>query len=92
MQVDESKVYLCRCENLTLERLHKLLDEGVTSMQEIKRKTRCTMGNCQGKTCKQLIANEIARYTGREVEDIDIPINRLPIEPVTLGQIAGQDK
>lgn len=88
----ENEVILCRCENLTLERLHQLLDEGVTSMQEIKRKTRCTMGNCQGKTCKQLIAAEIASYLGKSVDEIDIPINRLPIQPVTLGEIAGKEQ
>ena len=41
--MDESKIILCRCENVTLADLHKMLDEGMTSMQEIKKKCRCTM-------------------------------------------------
>lgn len=89
--MDEKEIIVCRCENLTLERLHQLLDEGVTSMQEIKRKSRCTMGNCQGKTCKQIIAAEIAKYTGKTIEEVDIPINRMPIHPVTLGEISGRE-
>ena len=60
--MDANKIILCRCENLTLAGLHQLLDSGVTSMQEIKRHSRCTMGPCQGRTCKEMIAKEIANY------------------------------
>ena len=86
--MDESKVYLCRCENLTLERLHELLDSGVTSMEEIKRYSRATKGPCQGRTCKELIAKEMARYLNCSVEDIDIPKERMPIKPILIGDIA----
>lgn len=85
--MDESKIILCRCENLTLADLHKLLDQGMDSMQEIKKISRCTMGPCQGRTCKELIAKEIANYLGEKVDDVDIPVSRIPIKPITLGQI-----
>ena len=39
--MDESKIILCRCENITLADLHRALDAGLTSMQEIKRTLRC---------------------------------------------------
>lgn len=86
--MDESKIILCRCENLTLEKLHQMLESGMTSMQEIKKKSRCTMGPCQGRTCKELIAKEIARYTGQSMEELDIPVSRTPIKPIPLGEIA----
>ena len=90
--MDESKIILCRCENLSLADLHRLLDDGVTSMQEIKKICRCTMGPCQGRTCKETIAREIAAYLGKPVEEIDIPVSRIPIKPITMGQIAGGEQ
>lgn len=85
--MDESKIILCRCENLTLADLHKMLDAGVTSMQEIKKTSRCTMGPCQGRTCKEMIAREIANHLGKTVDEVDVPVSRIPIKPITLGQI-----
>jgi len=85
--MDESKIILCRCENITLADLHRALDAGLTSMQEIKRTLRCTMGTCQGRTCKEMIAKEIAAYTKQKMEEMDIPICRNPIKPITFGQI-----
>lgn len=85
--MDESKIILCRCENLTLADLHRMLDEGITSMQEIKKHSRCTMGPCQGRTCKEMIAKEIANYLKKTVDDVDVPVSRIPIKPITLGQV-----
>ncbi|MBS3813706.1 MAG: (2Fe-2S)-binding protein [Candidatus Acetothermia bacterium] len=88
----EDKTYLCRCEDLTKERLHRILDEHEDiTMEEIKRMTRATMGPCQGRTCKELIAREIARYRGEELEQVDLPSYRAPINPTKLGVIAGRD-
>ncbi|QOX61894.1 (2Fe-2S)-binding protein [Anoxybacterium hadale] len=87
--MDENKIILCRCENFTLADLHRLLDSGVTSMQEIKKHSRCTMGPCQGRTCKEMIAREIANYLHKKVDEIDVPVSRIPIKPITLGQIVG---
>ena len=87
--MDESKIILCRCENVTLADLHQMLDEGMTSMQEIKKKCRCTMGPCQGRTCKELIAKEIASYLHISVDELDVPIRRVPITRITFGIFAG---
>lgn len=90
--MDESKIYLCRCENVTLADLHKILDAGVTSMEEVKRYTRCTKGPCQGRTCKELIAKEMARYLHVPIESIDIPKDRAPIKPIPMGEIVKGDQ
>ncbi|WZL72701.1 (2Fe-2S)-binding protein [Clostridiaceae bacterium 35-E11] len=90
--MDQNKTYLCRCENLTVEDLHKLLDQGITSMQEIKRESRCTMGLCQGRTCRELIAKEIAKYKGIDISEVDTPSYRAPVKPIKLGAIAGGGK
>lgn len=90
--MNKKDIYLCRCENFTLEDLHNLLDSGITSMEEIKRISRCNMGPCQGKTCKELIAKEIAAYLKKDISTVDLPTYRAPIKPVKLGEIAGGDK
>ena len=87
--MDKEKTYLCRCENLTLEDLYKLLDAGITSMQEIKRESRYTMGPCQGRTCREIIAKEIAKYQEIHLSEVDMPAYRAPVKPMKLGIIAG---
>ena len=86
--MNEESVIICRCENLTLGKLRKMLESGMTSMQEIKKECRCTMGPCQGRNCKELIAREISRYTGQPMDELDIPVSRAPIKPVLIGEIA----
>lgn len=81
-------IIVCRCENLTLGKLREMLKSGMTSMQEIKKESRCTMGPCQGRTCKELVAREISRYTGIPMDELDIPVSRAPIKPIPLGEIA----
>lgn len=83
------KTYLCRCEDLTLEDLHKLIDEGAQTFEEIKRFSRCTMGPCQGSTCRNTIAQEIAKKRGIKVDEVDVPTYRAPVKPIKLGTIAG---
>jgi len=85
--MDDSKIILCRCENVTLADIRELLESGMDSMQEIKKTCRCTMGPCQGRTCKELVAREVAAYLHKSVEEVDIPVSRIPIKPITLGQI-----
>lgn len=84
----DDQIIICRCENLTLGKLRKMLESGMTSMQEIKKECRCTMGPCQGRTCKELVAKEISRYTGQSMDTLDIPISRAPIKPIPLGELA----
>lgn len=86
--MDETKVYLCRCENVTLDDIHRLLEAGMVDMEEIKRECRCTKGPCQGRTCRDLIANEVARFRNIPIEEVDIPGFRSPVQPIALGDIA----
>jgi bacterioferritin-associated ferredoxin len=85
-----NKVYLCRCEDITLEEVQQQLKEGAVSFEDLKRKTRCTMGPCQGKTCRNLIAQEIARAKGISIGDVDVPTFRAITKPIKLGTLAGK--
>ena len=87
-----NKTYLCRCEDVTLEDVEKLMEEGALTLEEIKRFSRCTMGPCQGSTCRSMITQEIAKKKNVKVDEIDVPTYRAPVKPIKLGTIAGGEK
>lgn len=88
-QRDEETI-ICRCEDLTLAELRAVIAEGYTTIEEIKRKTRLSMGPCRGTTCLHLIDKILADYRNCSVEEIDMPTNRPPLEGIKLGTLAGE--
>ena len=86
--VPHDDVIICRCSDITRSELHAWIDHGLTTIEEIKRLTRATMGPCQGRTCRQLIIQEIMAKTGKTADQIDIPTFRQPLKGITLGAIA----
>ena len=84
--MDENTI-ICRCSDVTLKDIRDLIAQGYVTYAEIKRITRVGMGPCQGRTCKEMVAREVAAYLHKSVEEVDIPVSRIPIKPITLGQI-----
>lgn len=80
---------ICRCEGITLGEIRELIREGYRTVDEIKRISRAGMGPCQGRTCRQLIMQEIARSTGQNIADMHMPTFRPPTKPISLGVVAG---
>jgi len=83
------RTYVCRCEDVTLKELSELIDNGVHTVEEIKRITRCGMGACQGRTCGSVLAQTISKKTNIPLTEINVATHRAPIKPVKLGMIAG---
>ncbi len=83
-QVLEEETILCRCEGITLGDVRRLIREGYTTVDEIKRISRAGMGPCQARTCGPLIAGEIARLTGRPIESVEPSAHRPPVKPLPL--------
>lgn len=81
----EEDTIVCRCEDLTLRDIREAIAEGAHTMDEIKRLTRCGMGPCQGKTCRQLLAAELARALKVPVANIALPTFRPTTKPVKLS-------
>lgn len=79
---------ICRCEDVLLEEVERVIDEGYTNLEEIKRLLRCGMGPCQGRTCLILIAQILSRKTGRSISQMQFPTARPPIRPVLLAIFA----
>ena len=84
----DEEIIICRCEDLTLADIRKALRESTQDFEELKRILRCTMGPCQGRTCRELIMREIASARGVSMEEIEVPVYRQPTTPVTLGELA----
>jgi len=71
-----------------LEDVNRAIDEGYTSLEEIKRLLRCGMGPCQGRTCLMLIAQVLSRKTGKQITEMKFPTVRPPVRPVPLAVFA----
>lgn len=78
---------VCRCSDLTLEDIRKLIKKGYTTFDEIKRMNRAGMGPCQGRTCMPIILREISIITGKPISEIVPGTYRPPVKAITLGQI-----
>jgi NAD(P)H-nitrite reductase large subunit len=78
-------VIICRCEDITLTEIRQAIADGCKTIDEIKRVTRATMGPCQGRTCRSLIAMELSRHYKIPMEEIILPTFRPPLKPIKLG-------
>jgi len=85
---NDDDIIVCRCEDVTLGEIRKVIREGATTLDEVKRITRAGMGPCQGRTCRLLIAGEIARFLGRPVSEVLQSRYRPPFKPVKMGDLA----
>lgn len=79
---------VCRCEDITREKLLEVIAQGYTTIDEIKRATRAGMGPCQGRTCRLLIAQELSRIYKIPMEEVLMPTFRPPVKPISMGMLA----
>jgi NAD(P)H-nitrite reductase large subunit len=85
MAEHDNNIVVCRCEDLTLTEIRKAIADGYRTIDEIKRVTRAGMGPCQGRTCRSIIAGELARHYKIPMEEVIQPTFRPPVKPVKLG-------
>ncbi|WP_099209669.1 (2Fe-2S)-binding protein [Thermococcus henrietii] len=83
------KKIVCRCNDITVEDVERLIDSGVTDIEEIKRLLRVGMGPCQGRTCIPIVISILARKMGKRPKEIPLPKARVPIRPVRVEVIVG---
>ncbi len=88
----EDDIIICRCEDIKLSEIRQSIAGGNLSTEEIKRSCRCGMGPCQGRTCMPLVAQELAKATGKPVAEISLPTFRQPVAAISLGALAGGER
>lgn len=87
----EEDIIICRCEDISLADIRRLVARGYATIDEIKRLSRTGMGPCQGKTCRLLLMQELARATGRPPGDIALGTFRPPTKPFKLGLLVDDE-
>lgn len=86
------KVFICLCEDLTQEEIEQAIDEGYTTLEELKCRLRLGMGPCQGRSCLSLARRILCQKTGKSTGKITLPTPRPPVVPVSLGALASDEK
>ena len=80
--------FVCRCEEVTAERLASEIALGASTLNDLKRRTRAGMGLCQGTYCLEEMARMIAGHTGKSIAEVAPMTFRPPAKPVTLDALA----
>jgi len=78
---------ICRCEDVTLGDIKRLLEEGYETIDELKLKSRCGMGSCQGRTCRPLLIDIISDYKGIDKSKVKLSTFRPPTKPIQISTI-----
>ncbi len=86
-----NRIFLCRCEDVTLQEFQQAYGEGFTEMESLKRYTGLGTGFCQGKGCLSEAAGELSELRGMAPAEIRLTNIRPPAEPLTFAQLAGLD-
>ncbi|MBU2500941.1 (2Fe-2S)-binding protein [bacterium] len=89
--MSKPKVYLCRCEDVTVHEFREAYREGFTEIESLKRYTGVGTGFCQGKGCLSESAGLLAELRGCPPQDIRPTTIRPPAEPMTFAQLAALD-
>ncbi|MEN8005825.1 MAG: (2Fe-2S)-binding protein [Candidatus Krumholzibacteriota bacterium] len=89
--MSKSKVFLCRCEDVTLHEFKEAYAEGFTELESLKRYTGVGTGFCQGKGCLSEAAEQLATLRDIEPAEVRLTNIRPPAEPLTFAQIAALD-
>lgn len=84
----EESPIVCRCEGIDLEEIRDLIARGYKTVDEIKHRSRAGMGPCQGRSCRQVILNELARDAGISLDEFEVGNFRPPTTPVSLDMLA----
>ncbi len=86
--MSDHKIFLCRCEDVTLKEFRQAFKEGFTEMESLKRYTGLGTGFCQGKGCLSEAAHELANLRDLAPAEIRLTNIRPPAEPLTFAQLA----
>ncbi len=86
---EEGKQFVCLCEDVTWKDISNAVLEGFDEMELLKRYTTASMGPCQGRMCLMSLARCCADETGRTLTETGTTTSRPPVQPVSLGLLAG---
>ncbi len=83
----DDNTYICRCEEVTIGKLKKIIEDGVHDLGAIKRLTRIGMGRCQGRYCLQNVAKVLELMTGKKIAADKYIIPQAPLKPIPIAAL-----
>ena len=83
----EKDVEICRCEGVKYSSLASILENGYTSISELKLKSRIGMGPCQGRYCGQIVLDILKNNFGINIKETDFVAPRVPFMPINIENI-----
>lgn len=83
---------ICRCEEIYRAEIEQAIEDGATTMNELKRFTRAGMGLCQGRTCRRLVERILAEKTGNSLSEMETSTYRQPVRPVKSGLLSDAEE
>ena len=83
-----TRVFVCRCEDVTIDEIDHAIALGLGTVEEIKRYTGLGTGPCQGKECIVALARLLVGKGVLVEKDAQPFTARPPAEPVTLATLA----
>ena len=82
-------VVVCRCEEVTVAEIDRVIDHGCPGPNQAKAFTRCGMGPCQGRMCATVVSEIFAARRRTSVGEVGHYRIRPPVKPLTVGELAG---
>ena len=82
-------VTVCRCEEVTVAEIERVIGDGCPGPNQAKAFTRCGMGPCQGRMCGTVVSEMFAERRHADVGAVGHYRIRPPVKPVTVGELAG---
>ena len=83
----DKDVEICRCECIKYSTLENALENGFTSISDLKLKTRVGMGPCQGRYCGQIILDILKHNFGVKIKETDFFSPRIPFMPLNIENL-----
>lgn len=95
LHLADDDTLICRCEEVTKREVLAAFDaaapdaadDPTPAIGEIKRRTRCGMGRCQGRYCGSLLADLLAERGGRPLDERAGFAPRGPVKPMTISEL-----
>lgn len=85
------RTFVCRCEDVTADEIDHLIEQGLGTVEEIKRYTGFGTGPCQGKECLGTLCRMLVERGAVDREQIQPFTARPPAEPVSFAALAQID-
>ena len=88
LRPSDPAVTVCRCEEVTVAEIERVIAHGCPGPNQAKAFTRCGMGPCHGRMCATAVSEMFAERRHAGVQTVGHYRIRPPVRPLTVGELA----